>query len=300
MISIIICSKYTGISQLLNENIKNTIGTDYEIIVIDNSQNKYSIFSAYNKGINQSKYPFLCFAHEDVMFKTYNWGQILIKHLSDKKTGIIGVAGGKIMAKVPAQWSTEGRCINIIQYQPKKKISVQLKEPQDFLGISQSVIILDGVFLSARRELFDKIKFDENFLGFHGYDYDISAQSIVAGYNNYVIFDIWIEHFSKGNKNAQYYANLIEIFKKWNNNLPLYTPDNAVEIKTNITKIEKKRLEKLTCRMARTGFSTKVIVSEVRFFIELLKSKGVEINIKNIRISVFITRLFNAPKHLFK
>jgi hypothetical protein len=44
MISIIICSRTQTISSDLFENIKDTIGCDYELVVIDNSENTYSIF----------------------------------------------------------------------------------------------------------------------------------------------------------------------------------------------------------------------------------------------------------------
>lgn len=75
MISIIICSKYSKINCELEQNIENTIGNmPFEIITINNSQNSYSIYQAYNKGIKEAKYPYLCFMHEDILFHTVNWG----------------------------------------------------------------------------------------------------------------------------------------------------------------------------------------------------------------------------------
>ena len=44
--------------------------------------------------------------------------------------------------------------------------------------------------MCMRRELMQNIRFDETFNDFH--DYDISIQSIVAGYTNYTIYDIKI------------------------------------------------------------------------------------------------------------
>lgn len=299
MISIIICSKHSDISPELKDNIKNTIGVDYEIIVIDNSNGDYSIFSAYNKGFAQSKFPFLCFVHEDILFKTENWGRSLINHLSDKKTGIIGVAGGKIMTRVPASWWMVGPGYkNLIQHYKHNKTS--RLETQNYNGNRQPAILLDGVFLSFRSELFDKIKFDEQLTGFHGYDHDISVQSVTAGYNNYVVFDILLEHFSEGSMNAQYYANLIKIYKKWQANLPLFTPDIPNEIRLGISNTEIRMLEKLIRRMVRTGFTTREIVSDALFFIGSLKSKGVDTDIKNIRLRIFFTRLFNSPKYFFR
>jgi hypothetical protein len=300
MISIIICSKYPDISQELKENIKNTIGTDYEIVVINNSQNQYSIFSAYNEGISQSKFPFLCFVHEDVMFKTKNWGKILFKHLSDNKTGIIGVAGGKIMTRIPASWWLVGPGYkNLIQHYKNKKTVVSEKTEHQS-SMRQSAIILDGVFLAFRAELLEKIKFDEELTGFHGYDHDISVQTVMAGYNNYVIFDLLLEHFSEGNMNAQYYTNLIKVYKKWKDSLPLFTSDITFEIKAEIENIEIRMLEKLIRRMARSGSSTNEIVSETRYFANNIKIKGVCVEIKFLKLKIFLTRLFNAPKYLLR
>jgi hypothetical protein len=299
MLSIIICSKYPDISAELKENIKNTVGVDYEIIVIDNSRGDYSIFSAYNRGCSHSKFSFLCFIHEDILFKTENWGSLLINHLNDEKTGIVGVAGGKVMTRIPASWWMVGPGYkNLIQHYKNNKIS--RTETQNNNGNSQPAILLDGVFLSFRRELLTKIQFDTNLTGFHGYDHDISVQSVLAGYNNYVVFDILLEHFSEGNMNASYYANLIKVYKKWQDKLPLFTSDISQKDIIDISNTEIKMLEKLIRRMARTGFSTREITADTSFFIESLKNKGVETNIKNIRTRVFFTRLFNSPKYLFK
>jgi len=51
MISIIICSRTASISDELTQNINQTIGIPYELVIIDNSDNLYSIFSAYNEGV---------------------------------------------------------------------------------------------------------------------------------------------------------------------------------------------------------------------------------------------------------
>ena len=65
MISIIICSRTATISKKLSANIAETISCDYELVIVDNSENKYSIFNAYNIGIKRSKGKYLCFVHDD-------------------------------------------------------------------------------------------------------------------------------------------------------------------------------------------------------------------------------------------
>ena len=79
MISIIICSRNLGIDPKLSTNITSTIGCECELIVIDNSQNKYSIFQAYNIGIEKSTSEIICFVHGDVLFHSKDWGKKLIE-----------------------------------------------------------------------------------------------------------------------------------------------------------------------------------------------------------------------------
>ena len=68
MISIIICTTSPSITSELEENIKTTIGiSNYEIVPIYNINNEYSIFEAYNLGVDQSKYEICCFMHDDII-----------------------------------------------------------------------------------------------------------------------------------------------------------------------------------------------------------------------------------------
>ena len=98
MISIIICSRNKFLNDILAKNIQDTIGVVYEIILIDNSDNIYSIFSAYNEGINRSQYPYICFIHEDIMFRTSRWGNLICESFkSDQTIGMIGVIGSSVI-----------------------------------------------------------------------------------------------------------------------------------------------------------------------------------------------------------
>jgi hypothetical protein len=300
MISVIICSRNVRISKTLEENIKRTIGIDYEIITIDNSKNEYSIFSAYNYGFSISKYPYLCFVHEDVLFKTQNWGQLLIAHLNNPGCGIVGVAGGKVITIVPAQWSNEKSYIHIIQHKKATRTPIYLKEPSNSSSIRESAIVVDGVFLSMQKAIFQKIKFDEKLEGFHGYDYDISIQSVAAGYTNFVVYDILLEHYSAGFKDLTYYNALIKVYKKWIEHLPLYTNDIKTRTEKEIHLIEKKRLKKLIRRMSKVGFSADDIVSNTAYFIDKLKLNGVDVKIKFLKPSVYIIKLFIYIRNRFR
>ena len=75
MISIIICARREDIAPELRKNIEETIGLPYEIIVINNAGNDFTIFSAYNKGVSLSKFPLLLFMHDDILYHTTDWGK---------------------------------------------------------------------------------------------------------------------------------------------------------------------------------------------------------------------------------
>jgi len=113
MISIIVCSRNKIPTEAFRDNVNKPIGINYELIWIDNSDNCHSIYSAYNLRASRSKYPYLSFVHEDVMFHTGNWGEKIIAHLHDPKTGIFGLAGDNLVTRIPARIMMESA--NIIQ-----------------------------------------------------------------------------------------------------------------------------------------------------------------------------------------
>ena len=224
MISIIICSRNEDISNELKLNIQSTIGIDYELIVIDNSKNKYSIFSAYNKGVKEAKYSFLCFMHEDVLYHTNDWGKKVISHLTNPKVGIIGVAGGHLMPNCPAGWfSSDLSTINIIQshYENGIKTTYHDKKFEYSDSVTNEVVAVDGVWFCMPKFLFSTISFDEkNFEGFHCYDLDICLQVRSTGNIVLVVSDILLEHFSGGNTNQEWIENSIILHNKWKLLLP--------------------------------------------------------------------------------
>jgi len=82
MFSLIICSRNNDICDELKKNISLTIGSyKYEIIVVNNSKNEYSIFQAYNVGVRKAKFQYLCFMHEDILYLTNNWGGVCYQRI---------------------------------------------------------------------------------------------------------------------------------------------------------------------------------------------------------------------------
>lgn len=298
MLSIIVCSRYKHLDTNFTTNIENSVGVVYEVIHIDNSTGVLSISQAYNKGCILSKYKYLCFVHEDVIFHTKNWGLKLIEHLSNLSTGIIGIGGCTYLPQIPTPWSTlKEMGINIIQSDKTgRKQTERSYYPSDYQNSQLEAIMLDGVLLCMRKELFNLIKFDESIPGFHGYDYDICIQSIIKGYRNYIVYDIVLEHFSRGKTNQEYFRNLIYIFKKWEKQLPLYSSDFGSTTSQVSQKNKAHQLNQLKKKMVRKGFSIREMKSTMDYYQPQLNSTYCRL-LFSIQISTY--RLFMAPKYLF-
>ncbi|MDO3643054.1 glycosyltransferase [Mucilaginibacter sp. L3T2-6] len=219
MISIIICSRTPEISDSLKANISTTIGTTYEIITIDNSGNKYSISEAYNIGVEQSKYPLLCFMHDDIEYHTLNWGHNVTTHFADEQTGAIGIAGTPYAAYMPGSWWGTGLVNQFIL--PSDSDQPGVIQVSELVNNKNEVLLLDGVWMCIRRSLFEKISFDTvNYAGFHFYDVDTCMQINQLNYKLYSVFDILLRHFTIGRMDKSWCENALVFNNKWKNVLP--------------------------------------------------------------------------------
>lgn len=213
MISIIISSYQQFLFSDLEKNIAETCGVPYEIIRIDNP-NLMSITEAYNRGAERANYDYLLFIHEDVLFRTNNWGEKLIAHLADESVGVIGVAGSSYVPKAPCGWNVydeKYNHFNFIQNNKQKNnevFSSSFKKKIEKI----EVFAIDGVFLATKKKVHYRFPFNEDVIGFHGYDLAFSLQ-IAKKYQNYVISDILIEHFSLGNTDVNWFNSNINVRK---------------------------------------------------------------------------------------
>jgi hypothetical protein len=153
-----------------------------------------SITKAYNLGAEKSKYENLLFLHEDIIFHTRNWGSKLVNHLNQKETGIVGVAGSSYVPSAPSSWTVAKKYnfINILQGNKKDTNytpSLHDRKYSECTGCR-------WCFLAIRKEKYIQIRFDENLKEFHGYDLDFSLRTSQK-FQNYVIDDILIQHFSE-------------------------------------------------------------------------------------------------------
>ncbi|HEX8429499.1 glycosyltransferase [Hymenobacter sp.] len=226
MISIIICSRDKEALRSVSQSLAATIGVPYEIIAIDNSKGRYTIFQAYNVGIEKSKFNILCFMHEDISFETYMWGEKVIESFkSNKNLGLLGVAGSSYKPVVPSGWSFDSACsqttyMNIVQHYKAGNTQNKIYNNPRNESLSQ-VVAVDGVWFCTTRSVVAQFKFDDiYFSGFHCYDVDFSL-TVLQKYEVAVTFDILINHFSEGSFNDSWITETIKLHEKWRKILPV-------------------------------------------------------------------------------
>ena len=68
MISLIVCSANSSMLEEFKDNVRLTIGVEYELIIFDNRIKRYGLCRVYNECAEKAKYDFLLFVHEDMYF----------------------------------------------------------------------------------------------------------------------------------------------------------------------------------------------------------------------------------------
>lgn len=227
MLSIVICSRTSVIPDNLDHNIAETIGVEHEVIVIDNSLNKYSLFEAYNIGLSKSRGEIICFLHDDIYIHSQDWGKILQEIFdSNPGAGLIGIAGSKIKTQMPSAWwdsAEDLKAINIIQHfgEPQREKEKWYKGFKT--GAEVEVAVIDGVFMALRRD--QRIKFNTWMAGFHNYDLNLALECHRFAYKVLVTNQILLEHYSIGNQDRKWYLSAMEFHKIYKKILPLQTKE---------------------------------------------------------------------------
>ena len=193
MISIVICSIDPAKFAAVEKTYARHIGDEpFEIIGIHDAK---SLCEGYNRGLRQAKGDICVFSHDDIEILSDDLGQTLRRHLAS--WDVVGVAG---TTRINAMsWANSG-----IRY-ARGVVTQRTADGYDikFLGapemVNGAIQGLDGVFFAARREVAEKIGFDEvTFDGWHGYDTDFTFRCYLAGYRLAVCLDIRLIHFSEG------------------------------------------------------------------------------------------------------
>jgi hypothetical protein len=285
MISLIICSRIGKITDTLNDNIEKTIGCPYELIVVKGGT---SIFKSYNEGARLATKLYLCFVHEDILFLNQGWGFELTKILQLPKTGLVGIAGSTYKSDIPSSWWV----IDPPDFEfdfVKHRITDQDKSMSLDFCLNE-VLVIDGVFIACKRDLFKDLSFDEsNYSGFHFYDLDLSLQFYFSGYKNFVTNRISIIHNSLGNLNNSWITNAILFHEKWKTRLPYHIHLKQIP---NDRLIQLKLLKEWIILISKNGFSYKILLSNfLRFLLKKPSISDLKLVLRVIVHNIFYVRV---------
>lgn len=294
MISIIICSANEKYLNEVKESIAKTIGCEYEILAYENSKGERGICEIYNQGAAEASYNTLCFMHEDIEYKTQDWGKIVLQILSENPSlGLLGIAGSDYKSLAPSSWFNFGESegfrgnhyMNLLQGFKFKEIEPirELRNPKN--EKLSKVACIDGVWMCTTKEVFSKVKFDESYLkGFHGYDLDYSLAINNIGLDVFVTFEILIHHFSEGKYDKVWFTNIKELHNKWSHTLPI----NYANLSSDeIAVVEKRMFRQFFTKYLNDGYSKKEMIEM------LISSKRSQ----TMTLKLFMKLLFTTLKH---
>lgn len=222
MISIVICSASPDFQKQVIENFERTIGCEHEFIVFDNRVHRYGLCKVYNLCAEKARYPYLCFAHEDVIIATRDWGKKLVAHFErDKSIGAIGVAGiGLVSERLKPSTPRAGSFFRVKHIDKRTGRRADIWRPNGVEGLFR-VATIDGQFIFTTQRVWSEHRFDEaRFTHFHLYDLDFSMQ-VNQRYKVMATTEIDITHFSFGTYDATHRAFYATFIEKWKDRLPL-------------------------------------------------------------------------------
>jgi protein O-GlcNAc transferase len=168
-------------------------GLPHEITVIRDAK---SLAEAYNRGVARSSGEIVVLSHDDVDILAADFAARLQHHL--QRFDVIGVMGAAQMSGPAWGWSGHPNLRGWIAHHAPdaREWFVDIVDPR---SVADDIVVLDGVFLAARRSVFDAVRFDaETFDGFHLYDIDWSYRAAMAGFRAAVAGDLLLVHESRG------------------------------------------------------------------------------------------------------
>jgi len=182
-------------------------------IIVKILANQSSIFTAYQKGLDlcdAAPHDIVIFCHDDLQILSEKIPFIrALAPCVKADTGIVGPAGTTFLGKDAIWWKQDrwaaglhrGIVKHISKGQPTQvHNNDSLMITPTSYGPHGQVVALDGLFLAARKEVWDKIGLDkptyfEGLWDFYDIHYTTSAH--LAGYKNYTV-EVDIIHHSNG------------------------------------------------------------------------------------------------------
>ena len=216
VLSIITCHPSSEEVPTLRHSVESNMGLgDTEIVV---SVASSSIATAYNDGARRSLGRFLLFTHSDVELLTSR--AVLaaaLRTANDPKIGVVGIAGAKVLTQTAVWWSLGDQLSGACMHED------QQAQWMTAFGRYGRVVVLDGVLMLMRREVFEKVGgFDETFPFFDYYDVDLTLRVHLAGLMN-TTYPLHVLHHSIGDTRNKtgWHQNRTQFIEKWKSVLPV-------------------------------------------------------------------------------
>lgn len=195
------------------ENVKKFFGVTPRVL-----NDAKSIARGYNTLAKQSDADILCFMHQDARVEfPVNIIYDYFKGLP--KVGVLGFCGSARHVPGKQWWECQPTYGALMQGQGDQAKPLTFNFPTRFTPQGkhgyQPVQTVDGYCLFIKRKVFEQLSgFDEEYKDWHGYDIDICAKALDAGFQNYVIQQP-STHFSWGAGGPELDAALARFKEKW-------------------------------------------------------------------------------------
>ena len=203
------------------QHISDTIGIKYFKTICYPNFNEYSLTELYNKALAEhiESNSIFVFCHNDIIFRTRNWGVLLLHRFNITNYDIIGVAGTTFMSDNGVWWTDRTKMVGIVEHTDGTNTWVSEYSKHRNGEITPTVLI-DGVFMAVNPETI-QVGFNEDFKGFHHYDTSFCLENYLEGCNIGVTTDIRILHKSVGMVNDEWEKNRQQLVELYKGELPL-------------------------------------------------------------------------------
>ncbi len=207
-------------------HVKDTTKYENQIIAFQNN-NEISLTRFYNKIIKESKNDIIVLCHDDLVFETFDWDEIVIDLFKENPHGIIGVAGAKLLSESGVWWEHCNPMYGIVnQIIDGEKVEHKWSHYNENL---ENMVVIDGLFIALNKNRIKKY-FDEDIKGFHYYDLDFSLSNFLENVKIGLTTKIRLTHFSNGTINDSWYENKDFFTNKYKNELPIDVREYKVEL----------------------------------------------------------------------
>jgi tetratricopeptide (TPR) repeat protein len=169
------------------------VGVPCRIVAIRDAR---SLAEAYNRAVRASTADIVVLSHDDVDILAADFAPRLLRAL--QTVDVVGVVGSTRMQGPTVGWAGHPHLRGWITHHSwgEREWQVDVLDPRP---LATGAVLLDGVFLAAKRRVLNAIPFDAaTFDGFHLYDVDWTYRAANAGFHLGVVADLLLVHASRG------------------------------------------------------------------------------------------------------